>query len=278
MPAAADRLEFAPPSQPGALRSFTLAVLAHVLLVVALTWGLKWKRDSQDLAAEAELWASVPEQAAPKEVAAPPPPPPVPVPREQVQPTPNEAEIALERDKKAQAARRQEEEALEREAARKRQLQAQQKQQEQQRLAAENRRRDEEKKRKEREEQDRRLAQQRTENLRRIQGLAGATGSPSSSGTAAVSSGPSASWAARVRARVKPNIAFSEEVSGNPEAVIEVRLAPDGTIVGKRVVRSSGVAAWDAAVLRAIDKTEVLPRDVDGRVHSPVSLVFRPRD
>jgi len=31
-------------------------------------------------------------------------------------------------------------------------------------------------------------------------------------------------------------------------------------------------------VLRAIDKTEILPRDTDGRVPSPMQLEFRPRD
>ena len=36
--------------------------------------------------------------------------------------------------------------------------------------------------------------------------------------------------------------------------------------------------AWDDAVLRAIDKTEVLPRDVDGRVPSSMTIDFRPYD
>ena len=34
----------------------------------------------------------------------------------------------------------------------------------------------------------------------------------------------------------------------------------------------------DDAVLRAIDKTEVLPRDTDGRVPSSFEISFRPRD
>src|SRR3954466_13261690 len=110
MPVAADRVEFMPPPQPGALRGFALALLAHLLLLVALTWGLQWKRDSQDMAAEAELWSSIPQQAAPKEVQVPPPPPGG---REQPKPEPQpnrDAEIALEREKKAQAQRRHEEE------------------------------------------------------------------------------------------------------------------------------------------------------------------------
>ncbi|MBC7436933.1 MAG: protein TolA, partial [Bdellovibrionales bacterium] len=61
-----DRLEFAPPPPPGVLRAFGIAVVAHLLLLLALTWGVNWKRDTDNLAVEAELWASVPQQAAPK--------------------------------------------------------------------------------------------------------------------------------------------------------------------------------------------------------------------
>ena len=67
-------------------------------------------------------------------------------------------------------------------------------------------------------------------------------------------------------------------VSGNPLATVEVRLAPDGTIVGRKLVKSSGSPTWDETVLRAIDKTEVLPRDIDGRVPSSMSIDFRPQE
>ncbi len=109
-------------------------------------------------------------------------------------------------------------------------------------------------------------------------GAPAGTGSPSSTGTAARDAGPSAGYAGRIVARVKPNIIFTDEIAGNPAAEVELRMAPDGTIVSRRVVKSSGVAAWDDAVLRAIDRTAVLPRDVDGRVPSPIVIVFRPRD
>jgi colicin import membrane protein len=81
-----------------------------------------------------------------------------------------------------------------------------------------------------------------------------------------------------VAARVKPNIVFGEEIAGNPKAEIEVRTSPDGTIVSQRVVKSSGVKSWDEAVLKAVIKTEVLPRDVDGRVPSALIIGFRPKD
>jgi colicin import membrane protein len=118
----------------------------------------------------------------------------------------------------------------------------------------------------------------RDENMRRIAGMAGATGSENSTGTALRASGPSDSYGGRIRARIKPNITFTEDIASNTPAEVEVRCAPDGTIVGRKLVKSSGSTAWDNAVLKAIDKTEVLPRDTDGRVHSPLIISFRPRD
>ena len=64
MDAAADRTAFAPPPQPGLVRGFALAVAAHLLLAAALTWGLRWDREPQEVSAEAELWSSLPQQAA----------------------------------------------------------------------------------------------------------------------------------------------------------------------------------------------------------------------
>ena len=109
-----------------------------------------------------------------------------------------------------------------------------------------------------------------------MQGLAG-KGAPDSPGNAERSAGPTSSYAGRIRARVKPNITFSDDVPGNPTAEVEVRMAPDGTITSRRLTKSSGVKSWDEAVLRALDKTEVLPRDIDGRVHTPLLIDFKPK-
>ena len=128
-------------------------------------------------------------------------------------------------------------------------------------------------------EEAKKLEAIRKENMKRIAGLAGASGSENATGTAMKSSGPSDSYGGRIRARVKPNITFDpSSVSGNAAAEVEVRCAPDGTIVSRKLTKSSGNAAWDSAVLKAIDKTEILPRDTDGRVHSPLLLVFKPND
>ena len=111
-----------------------------------------------------------------------------------------------------------------------------------------------------------------------MQGLAGATGGENATGTTLKSSGPSASYAGRLVARIKPNITYPGDVVGNPRAEVEVKVSGDGTILSRRILKSSGNKAWDDAVLRAIDKTEVLPRDTDGRVPPEIVLGFRPLD
>lgn len=118
----------------------------------------------------------------------------------------------------------------------------------------------------------------RQENLKRMQGMAGASGGENATGTALKSSGPSATYAGRLVGRIKPNITYPGDMVGNPRAEVEVRVAPDGAIQSRRILQSSGNKAWDDAVLRAIDKTEILPKDTDGRVPPVIVLGFRPLD
>jgi colicin import membrane protein len=44
------------------------------------------------------------------------------------------------------------------------------------------------------------------------------------------------------------------------------------------IQQSSGLKAWDDAVLRAIDRTAVLPKDIDGHVPPKIIFGFRPYD
>lgn len=282
MHATADRLEFAPPPAPGMLRAVVLAIIAHLLLMLALTWGVNWKREAENVAAEAELWSSVPQQAAPKLIETPPPMPEPPKPEPVVkitpppkpEPLPRQADIALEQEKKKQAELKAKQLSLE-----KQKLEEQKKLELAKKKAAEDKQRQELVAAKSKQQDEvKRIDAQRQANLDRMKGLAGATGAPTSAGTAMRSSGMSDSYAGRIRARVKPNIVFTEDIAGNPMTDIEVRTSPDGTIVGQRILKSSGVRGWDDAVLKAIIKTEVLPRDVDGRVHSPLIISFRPKD
>lgn len=288
MHAAADRLEFAPPAVPGLVRALLLALLAHGLLVAALTWGVHWKREAQVIAAEAELWAAVPVAAAPR-LQEPPAEPVLPEKPETVTPpmpepavTPPKVDIALEQEKKRIQKQKQLEHEKQQEKLKQARLQQEKAKEEQRKTdklkqaLADKAKLAQEKKLAE--QQARQLEAQREKNLQRITGLAGASGAPHATGTALQSAGPSASYAGRVIARVKPNIVFTEAISGNPSAELEVYAAPDGKIISSKLTKSSGVKAWDEAVIRAIDKTEMLPRDADGRVPSPLLISFRPKD
>ena len=261
---AVDHLQFAPPPAPGLIRSISLAILAHALLLAALTWGVSWRRGEM-VVAEAELWAAVPQETAPPPLE--PVPEPAPTrPPPLAAPVVSDADIAIAREKQRQLEEQLAQEKL-----------AAQKKLEQEKQALE----EKEKKRLEKlkaQEEAKLAEKRRQEVIKRMTGLAGATGAPSDTGSAQQSGGPSSSYAGRIRARIKPNIVFTEDISGNPSAEVEVRTSPDGTIVGRKLLKSSKNKAWDEAVLRAIDKTEVLPRDIDGRMFPVLVITFRPRD
>jgi colicin import membrane protein len=277
------------PQRTGGMRKGTaMALLVHAGLLVALAFGVSW-RSQTPVGVSAELWAAVPQIAAPpvvepKPVPTPTPtptPPPPPKPRaEETPPKPSqtEAQIAIEKEK-AERKQREQRELQERERKeqqeRERQEQERVEREKAEKLAAQKQRELEIKRQK---EEEARQAKQREENLKRMLGQAGGTGAPNSPGTAAREAGPSSSYAGRIVARVKPNIVLTDEVPGNPSADVEVRCAPDGTIVGRRLVKNSGNKEWDDAVLRALDRTEVLPRDTDGRVPSSMVIAFRPRE
>lgn len=277
------------PQRPGGLgRGALLAIAAHVGLIIALAIGVNW-RASEPAGVSAELWAQVPQAAAPKvEAPAPEPkpepaPPPKPAVVEPPPPPARDAEIALEAQKKKQAAEQRARELAEdkRKAdAERREKERELAEAKKKKAEAEERERIAEAKRQKAEEeaQAKRAEDQRKANLDRMMAQAGGTGAPSATGQAARDAGPSASYAGRIIARIRPNIVLVDSVAGNPMAAVEVRAAPDGTIIGRRLTKGSGNPAWDQAVLRAIDRTEILPRDVDGRVPALMTIEFRPRD
>ena len=272
----------APPPPGRWLGPVGLALVAHGLLVAALTWGVGWKQDAQTPVFEAELWSRLPVQAAPRE-AAPPPAPPEPAPETKPEPRPalpppgpTEAQIATQRaEQKKQQERRALEEARQKALADKAaadKAAAEKKRLQEQKLAADR------KAAEDRREREKAAERERQENIRRMLGQAGASGGPQATGSARQSSGPSAGYGARVIARIKPNVVFTETVSGNPRTEVEVRTLPDGTIVGRRIVKSSGNPDWDEAALKAIDRTATLPRDTDGRVPPSLIIGLRPQD
>jgi len=254
-------LEFAPAPDGGNGRALVLAVGVHALLLLALNWGTLWSQQPQDMSVEAELWSAVPQPAAPKAELPPEPDvPPTPEPEPEPQPEPPppvkpaeapkplvDPQIAIDKLKKKQAEK------------------------------------EEETKRKAQEKQEAKEAQTRhQEAVKRLQSMAGSAGTTVDTGVAPKASGPSASYIGRLRAKVKPNITFPDNllqnVVGNPTAEVEVTCSPSGKIEDVNLVKSSGNSAWDEAVLNGLRKTAMLPRDVDGSVPTRLVFSFRPRD
>jgi len=287
------------------------ALLAHVALLVALTVSVNWTQTQQPVVFEAELVSAVIEQAAPraapKPPSAPPPkpepqpaPPPPPVTPPAPEPTqPSAADIALEKEKverekaaeekaarekaakekaaKEKAAR---EKAAKKKAAREKAAKEKAAKEKAAKEKAAREKAAREKAAKEKAEAERQeaiLKQMRAEQMARTADLVGLDSNANAQGTAAKSKGPSATYGAKVDAAVRPNIVFGSVVRGNPPALVEVTAAPGGEIIGRKLLRSSGVAAWDQAVLRGLDRTGRLPKDEDGTVPSPLIINFYPK-
>ncbi|MEN9384351.1 MAG: hypothetical protein RL323_1494 [Pseudomonadota bacterium] len=300
-----DRLDLSPPETGHWSGPMGIALLVHGLLVLALTWGISWKQDTETVVMGAELWSTLPQVAAPR-ANEPEPPAPEPVeqppapPEKPAPPTPpkaaetKDAQIALQKRKEEEKARKEAQETRERlakkaaddrkkreaEAAKKladKKL-AEQKAADDKRKAQETQKKNEALQKAADAKAQAQMEAERKRNLERMMGQAGATGGANSSGTAQRDSGPSANYAGKLVARIKPNIVFTDTVSGNPRAEVEVRSLPDGTVLGSRLTQSSGNKAWDDAVLRAIERTGKLPLDEKGRVPGTLLLGFRPQD
>ena len=288
MPVTDDRLELAPRAEPGALRAFGFSLLLHLLLAAALTWGVSWKRNDPVLSFEAELWSALPQEAAPpleapptppEPVAPPAPPPPAPPPKAETVP---DADIAIEREKKRLAEEKKKSQALAEKAEKTKKIEEAKQLAEAKAKAAKEAKAESKKLAVQKEQLAKKEAaleaKQRKENMDRINAQLGATGAADAKGSAQKASGPSASYESKVNAKIRPNIVFTETNVGNPVAEVEVRTTLDGTIISQRLVKSSGNKAWDDAVIKAIIRTESLPRDVDGRVPTPLTIGLRPKE
>ena len=322
MSLASDRPEFTPPKNTGHGRAIGLAILAHAVLIAALTWGVGWKRDSSNAPVQAELWSATVQQAAPALVEPSPPTPrpeprpepqPEPPPELKVTPTPTpplpkpikpvkvaepepepkiDPQIAIEKAKKEEKKKLEKKKADEAKEKAKAlaKKEAEEEAVEEARLEALNKKKRalEAKKIEAQKAADAKAAENdkqyevalkaaREANLKRIAGLAGASGGETATGTVKQSAGPSAGYEGRIMARIKPNWVFTREISGNLVCIVEVTTSADGKIIRTRVSESSGNPAWDEASLRAMEKTEIIPKDLDGRLHSPYLIKFDSR-
>ena len=307
----ADKLR--PPPEKGIGRALLFAALMHVMLILVIALGVHWKSHPPE-AVEAELWAPTahlaaprphkvtPEPVQPRPQPAPPPPAP---PITKTPPAPDNAEIALEKARRLKREEEQRQAALLAQQAEKqlaaklaaeklaRQQQREQAREEKQRLEqekiAEQRKQAELQKQQELKAEKQRKAEQqlaklqqqaRSDYMKNLMSQAG-TGPSTSTGTAAVSSGPSGKYAARLATLVRQNVIFAQidQIQGDPKVIITVTLDPNsGEVLGTSIKRSSGVPSWDQAVLRAIQRVGRFPADSNGRWYTPMEIKAGPRD
>ena len=250
-----------------------------------------------------------PIQEPPKPVAAvTPPTPPAPV----VQPEPAqqklaEPDIALEKEKKRKQEKEDaerlkkeklaEKKALEEEQKRKKIADAEQNEKKKQ-AELEKTKRAEDKKQKEEaaaeekkklaEEQQRKQeeaaaseqrARKRREEIQRLNQMAGDGGA----GDAEKSQGPRGdnSYARKVAGLIKSHTILPQnDIAGNPAVEFLIELQPDGGLRSEpKMTKSSGIAAFDQAVKRAIEKSTPFPPDPStGKVPASINITHRLKD
>ena len=239
-----------------------------------------------------------------------PPTPPAPV----VQPEPAqqklaEPDIALEKEKKRKQEKEDaerlkkeklaEKKALEDEQKRKKIADAEEKQNEKKKQAElEKTKRAEDKKQKEEaaaeekkklaEEQQRKQeeaaaseqrARKRREEIQRLNQMAGDGGA----GDAEKSQGPRGdnSYARKVAGLIKSHTILPQnDIAGNPAVEFLIELQPDGGLRSEpKMTKSSGIAAFDQAVKRAIEKSTPFPPDPStGKVPASINITHRLKD
>lgn len=229
---------------PGKRLSIALAIAVHAGLAIFLIFGVQWQSQRPDTV-EVDLVRSVP--VAPSVQPAPPPPPPEPKvqpkpepkPEPKPAPPPPKPDIAIKEKPKP----------------------------------------------KEEPKPFNPLEAMKTETPRTNQNLTSAIDKELARRQAAQASAAAsardkavAAWTDRIASKIRHNIVRPANASGNPEAIYEITLLPDGSIIGEpRLKHSTGNPALDSAIERAIRKSDPLPKPDDPSVFQRIlQLRFRP--
>jgi len=258
-----------------------LAIAVHLALLGALLVSFNWKAAHPALnVTEVELWDSIPNEAVqkPEPVVKVEPKPiikeePKPEPKPVVEEKPKEepkVDIALEKKKKELELKKAEEELKKEKALEKKKqldaLKAEALKDDVQKVVKENKSNDALKKL-----QQEALAEEK------------ATGDQQAMGAkAAANAGVIGEFTDKIKAKIRGNVNKSLCGEGNPELKFEIGLLPTGELSGSpKLNKSSGSAACDEAVERAIMASEPLPLPSDATLMAQfrnLKLKFRPND
>lgn len=236
-----------PRHSPGKRISIALAIVVHLFLAAFLFYGVNWQ-SSKPEAVEVEIVRAAP---APPPVVTPPvpePPPPPPVEEPKPVPPPPKPEIAVKEKVKPPPPKPKPAPppppAPPRVDPFKEQLKREAEQLDQRKLA---------------ETAAKELAQLKADQA------------------AAARNKAMSDYLARLRGKIKGNVVLPPEIKGNPEAVFEITQLPSGEVLTVKLKRSSGNAALDAAIERAILKSSPLPKPDPADLFSrALDLRYRP--
>ncbi len=264
--------------EPGKFSAGVLAVIVHVLFFGLLIFGVNW-HTKQPEAVEAELWSSLPPVPKPRAVAPQPKrvkqepkpkPEPEPKPKQEpVKPKPVKQEPKPEPKPKVAKA------DIELK-------QKEQKRREEEKRKEEERKKEQTLKRKQQADALKQLLQQQQTmeaELLRQQQLALQQQLQAQQSAAQAST--VSHYKSRIRAKFKRYVILPPDIQGNPQAEFDVTLLPGGDVLDVKLTRSSGNAAYDEAVKRAIYKAVPLPLPPGGELFSAfreLHLQFRPKD
>jgi len=87
------------------------------------------------------------------------------------------------------------------------------------------------------------------------------------------------SYAEQIRNAIKPNITFKinpKDLKPNLRTTVLVEVEEDGLIKTRKIVTSSGNIDWDNSVMRALDKTQRIPTDTNGKAPPKLEISFMP--
>jgi colicin import membrane protein len=231
-------------------RSFALSAFVHLVLVAVLFLGVRWQSHAPDTVTVDLVEAPAPPAPPPPApaVQAPKPQPPV----EKPQPRVEKPQIAIPEKAKPKP-KPKPEPKLKEDPTFKKRLQEQ--------VAME----------------QKALDQQRAE--RELRELISRQQAEAARQAAAARTRALNEYIGQIQRKVRGNWILPQDIQGNPEAVFDVVQLPTGEVLSIRLVKSSGNAAYDAAVERAILKSSPLPLPASRELFSrELKLTFRPRD
>jgi colicin import membrane protein len=236
--------------QPGYVRSFALALAVHALLIAVMFFGVRLQSHPPDTVT-VELWEPPP----PPRVEEPPAPPP------KAEPEPPKPEPKIEKPEIV-------EKAAPKPEPKKPEPKPKPKPEPVKPKAPA---RDVQAERQMREELAREQAAEQERQLKALAAREQAAALDKALGT----------WIGKIRSKIKGNIRtfVVDQVAGNPEAIFDVALLPNGEVLTVRMRKSSGNKAYDEEVQRAINAASPLPKpDQPSLFRRELELKFRPRD